>query len=118
MSPESEYEQQRYPPRARRPEEQCEPFQKWKDLGKKTRIRRGQDQPCSSERCDCHRAHVDPVRRSECRRGEVRESEAVKNQRDEQQIQHASEQKHTERKEEQQFTVGLEVICQQCPKDG
>src|SRR5687767_6610403 len=115
MPPKAEDEEQRNPPRPCRPEKKRETFQKRQNLAEETPLRRRQNQPRSGQRRNGNRAHIDPVRRRQERRGEINEREAIKDERDEQQVKHTAEQKHAEREEQQQRAVCFETIRQQRP---
>src|SRR5215208_1408754 len=109
VPPDAEYEEQRNPPSARRPEEQSKPFKERRDLAEKAPAGGVNNQPRPRERRNGDRPHVNPVGRRERHGSEVDEREAVKDERDEYQIEHAAQEKHAEREEKQKLADRTEL---------
>jgi hypothetical protein len=65
----------------------------------------GYNQPGSGERRDGDRSHVNPVGGSKHRGSEVDERKAIKDERDENKIEHAAQEKQRESEEKQGLAV-------------
>src|SRR5678815_2112569 len=105
VPPESECEEQGNPPRRGSPKEQSESLQKRSYFIQQGPERSGEDQPRAGKSSNGNRAHVDPIGRRERGHRDVYKREAIEDQRNQREIEHAAKQKHTQREEENRFTM-------------
>lgn len=91
VTPCAKDEQEWNPPRSRCPEEEGEAFDEWIYIGKEGGVAFEEDVR-TRKGGDGDRAHVDPVRRREFLRVNLEEHETIKDERNDQDVEHAAKQ--------------------------
>lgn len=117
VSPCIQYQQQRDPPCCYRPEKERKPHGEWEESLQKGGPRDVRDEHGSGKRGYGSRTHIDPVRSAKVFRGKLKEHEAIEYESDNENIEHATHEKHRERKEQDQLTMAGEVINKHAAQD-